>query len=40
MSENQLTIAVTGGNGNPGQGLACQLARAGYRGITGEPGIA
>jgi predicted dinucleotide-binding enzyme len=40
MSENQLTIAVIGGTGNLGQGLAYQLARVGHRGITGEPGIA
>ena len=40
MSENQLMLTVTGGKGNLGQGLDYQLARAGYRGITGEPGIA
>ena len=36
MSENQLTIAVIGGTGNLGQGLAYQLARAGHRVIIGS----
>lgn len=36
MSESQLTIAVIGGTGNLGQGLAYQFAKAGHRVIIGS----